>query len=71
MRVFNVNILSSKALTNYDIWQYALELGISSLKTVCMLDDLPSKTCKSNEECGIVNLNKTGEKGSHWITLVK
>ena len=67
MRVFNVNIPSSKALTNYDIWQYAQELGISSLKTVCMLDDLPSKACKSNEECGIVNLNKTGEKGSHWV----
>ena len=68
MRIFNVIIPSNKALTNYDIWQYAQELGISSLKTVCMLDDLPTKACKSNEECcGIVNLNKTGEKGSHWV----
>ena len=32
-----------------------------------MLDDLPPKACKSNEGCGIVNLNKTGEKGSHWV----
>ena len=68
MRIFNVVIPSNKALTNYDILQYAQELGISSLKTVCMLDDLPLKTCKSNKECcGIVNLNKTGEKGSHWV----
>ena len=67
MKVFNVNIPSNKALTNYDIWQYARELDISSLNTVCMLDDLPPKACKSNEECGIVNLNKTGEKGSHWV----
>ena len=68
MRIFNVTIPSNKALTNYDIWQYAQELGISSLKTVCMLDDLPLKACKGNEECcGIVNLNKNGEKGSHWV----
>ena len=46
MRVFNVNIPSSKAFTNYDISQYARELGISSLKTVCMLDDLPPKRAK-------------------------
>ena len=25
------------------------------------------KACKNNDEYGIVNLNKTGEKGSHWI----
>ena len=67
MRIFNVTIPSNKALTNYDIWQCAQELGTSSLKTVCMLDDLPSKSCKSNDECSIVNLNKTGEKGSHWV----
>ena len=46
MRIFNVTIPSNKALTNYDIWQYAQELGISSLKTVCMLDDLPLKHVK-------------------------
>ena len=40
MRVFNVNIHSNKAPTNYDICQYAWELGISSLKAVYMLDDL-------------------------------
>ena len=34
MKVFNVNIPSNKALTNYDIWQYARELDISSLNTV-------------------------------------
>ena len=68
MRVFNVNIPNNKALTNYDIWRYAEELGISSLKTVCMLDDLPLKTCK-NGECGIVNLNKIGQKGSHWVAF--
>ena len=71
MRAFNVTIPNHHPLTNYDIWRYARELGISSLRTVCMLDDLPSKAYKNNNECGIVNLNKTGEKGSHWVAYWK
>ena len=69
MRVFNVTIPTVVPLTNYDIWRYVRELGIPSFRTVCMLDNLPSKENKS--ECGIVNLNKTGEKGSHWVAYWK
>ena len=66
MRIFNINISTSKPLTNYDIWRYACELGILNLRTVCMLDNLPTKPNKT-DECGVVNFNKTGEKGSHWV----
>ena len=68
MRVFTITIPTSKPLTNYDIWRYVRELDIPHFRTVCMLDNLPS-SIKPNEnnECGIVNFNKTGEKGSHWV----
>ncbi len=60
MKVFNIVIPKNDPLTNYEIWKYARKLGIPHFRTVCMLNTLPTAV-KSNE-CGIVNLNKSGEK---------
>ena len=32
-----------------------------------MLDDLPPQACKNSNECAIINVNKTGAKGLHWV----
>ena len=69
MKVFNIVIPKNNPLTNYEIWKYAQKLGIPYFRTVCMLNTLPA-ALESNE-CGIVNLNKSGEKGSHWVAYWK
>ena len=69
MRVFNVIIPDEEPLTNYDIWRYVRKIRIPYFKRVCMLNELP-KAAKFRE-CSIVNLNKTGEKGSHWVAYWK
>ncbi len=69
MKIFNVVIPTHTPLTNYDIWMYVRKIGIPYFRRVCMLNELPDKV--NNNECGIVNLNKTGEKGSHWVTYWK
>ena len=68
MNVFGVGI-PDKVLTNFDLIQYAKELGIPNFRGVFMRDTLPNKPHK--EECGIVNLNKSREKGSHWVCYYK
>ena len=69
MRVFNVVIPNQTPLTNFKIWEYAWKIKLSYLLAVCMLDELPKKVKKL--ECGIVNLNEQGEKGSHWVAYWK
>ena len=69
MKVFNILIPNDIPLTNYKIWEYAHKLEIPYFRIVAMLDNLPTKV--NNSECGIVNLNKTGERGSHWVAYWK
>ena len=69
MKVFNTLIPNDIPLTNYKIWEYARKLEIPYFRIVTMLDNLPTKV--NNSECGIVNLNKTGERGSHWVAYWK
>ena len=65
MKIFNIDIPQNNPLTNYEIWKYARELGIPHFRTVRMLNALPPKV--EPVECGIVNLNSTGDRGSHWV----
>ena len=69
MKIFNIDIPKQDPLTNYEIWKYTRKLGIPHFRTVCMLNTLP--TAVETNECGIVNLNKSGEKGSHWVAYWK
>ena len=69
MKIFNIDIPQNNPLTNYEIWKYVRELNIPHFRTVCMLNALSPKV--ELVECGIVNLNSTGEKGSHWVAYWK
>lgn len=57
------------ALTNFDIIRYAADLKIPYFRGVFMRDTLPKKARKV--ECGIVNLNTSDQKGSHWVCYYK
>jgi hypothetical protein len=58
-----------KVLTNFDLSEYATQLNIPYFRGVFMRDTLPKSPHKV--ECGIVNLNTSAQKGSHWVSYYK
>ena len=68
MDVFGT-FIPDKVLTNFDLIEYAKKLKIPRFRGVFMRDTLPGKPHR--EECGIVNLNTSQEKGSHWVCYYK
>ena len=52
-----------------DVNTYAKDLKIPNFVGCHMIDLLPSKSRK--KECGIVNLESSAEKGSHWVCWYK
>ena len=69
MKVFQLDIPSDWALTDFDLISYIGKLGIAYFWGVFMQDELSSK--KHLVECGIMNFNKRNEIGSHWVCLVQ
>ena len=68
MDVFGI-IIPNKVLTNFDLIDYSNQLEIPEFRGVFMRDTLPKSPKKL--ECGIVNLNTSAEKGSHWVCYYK
>ena len=68
MDVFGIYI-PDKILTNYDLYEYASQLKIPHFRGLFIRDTLPKRPYKV--ECGIVNLNTSAEKGSHWVCYYK
>ena len=68
MEVFGLDI-PDRSLTNYDLIKYVYMLKIPHFRGVFMRDSLPKRPFK--KESGIVNLNTSREKGSHWICYYK
>ena len=68
MDVFGITI-PKKTLTNFDLIEYSKKLKIPKFRGVYMRDNLPKKPHK--EECAIVNLNTSNERGSHWVSYYK
>ena len=68
MDVFGTYI-PDKVLTNYDLCEYVTRLQIPQFRGVFMRDTLPKVPHKI--ECGIVNLNTSVQKGSHWVCYYK
>ena len=68
MDVFGLNI-PNKILTNFDLLRYVDKLDIPTFRGVYMRDTLPEEPKK--EECGIVNLNTSDQRGSHWVCYYK
>ena len=68
MDVFGINI-PDKTLTNFDLIHYAEKLDIPKFRGVFMRDSLPAKP--KREESAIVNLNRSDQRGSHWVCYYK
>ena len=64
MNIFNVSI-PDIPLTNIELSTYARELESPHIRGVFMRATLPQYPF--NIECGIVNLNTSGQSGSHWV----
>ena len=69
MKVYGHNIANNRALTNIDLADYVQKLKIKNFRGVFMRDSLPPKP--HHIECGIVNLNRSNELGSHWVCYFK
>ena len=68
IRVKNI-VLPYKPLSNFDLEDAAQKLSIKCFKGVYLLDTLPDKP--KRKECGIVNLDKSGGPGTHWVAWFK
>ena len=62
-------ILPNKPLSNFDLKDAVKRLKIPSFRGVFLLDTLPRKP--NNKECGIVNFDKSGGPGTHWVAWYK
>ena len=62
-------ILPNKPLSNFELEDAVKKLKIPYFRRVFLLDTLPKKPNK--KECGIVNVNKSGGPGTHWVALYK
>ena len=62
-------ILPNKPLNNFDLEDAVKRLKIPSFRGVFLLDTLPRKP--NNKECGIVNFDKSGGPGTHWVAWYK
>ena len=58
-------ILPNKPLINFELEEASRRLKIPSFRGVFLLDTLPRKPNK--KECGIVNFDKSGGPGMHWV----
>ena len=62
-------ILPNKPLNNFELTDAVKKLKIPSFRGVFLLDTLPKKLNK--KECGIVNFDKSGGLGTHWVAWYK
>ena len=69
MKVYELDIPSDKALTNFDILNYVSLLKIPHFRGVFMRDELPKEV--ESTECGVMNFNTHDQSGSHWVCYMK
>ena len=62
-------ILPNKPLSNFELEDAVKNLKIPCFRGVFLLDTLPTKPSK--KECGIVNFDKSGGSGTHWVAWYK
>ena len=62
-------MLPNKPLSNFELEDAAKRLKIPMFRGVFLLDTLPKKPNK--KECGIVNFDKSGGPGTHWVAWYK
>ena len=69
MDVYGIEIEVNRGLTNFQLLDYAEKLQIPNFRGVFMRDTLPNNP--KQVECGIVNLDRSNENGSHWVCYMK
>ena len=62
-------VLPNKPLTNFELLDAAKKLNIPNFRGVFLRDELPKKP-RANE-CGILNLDDSSGRGSHWTCWIK
>ena len=62
-------MLPNKPLNNFELEDAPKKLKIPNFRGVFLLDMLPKKPNK--KECGIVNFDKSGGPGTHWVAWYK
>ena len=62
-------ILPNKPLSNFELEDAAKKLKIPCFRGVLLLDTLPKKL--NNRVCGMVNFDKSGGSGTHWVAWYK
>ena len=62
-------IKNLKPLTNVDLEELVEKLGIKNFRGIFMRDGLSEKI--NSQEVGIVNLDSSGNKGTHWVCYSK
>ena len=62
-------MLPNKPLSYFELEDAAKRLKIPYFRGVFLLDRLPKKPNK--KECGIVNFDKSGGPGMHWVAWYK
>ena len=61
--------LPYKPLSNFDLEDAVKKIKIPCFRGVFLLDTLPTKPSK--KECGIVNFDRSGGSGTHWVAWYK
>ena len=69
MKVYELDIPSDTALTNFDLIRYINILKVPYFRGVFMKDELPKRI--KPLECGIMNFNTHDQFGFHWVCYVK
>ena len=71
--VKNINVegvvLPNKPLTNFELIEAAKKLNIQNFRGFFMRDALPKKPRRN--ECGILNLDDSNGKGTHYCSFFK
>ena len=65
--IFSENL---KPLTNYDLEELVKLLKIRNFRGIFMRDTLPLQGIKERE-VGIINLDSSSGKGTHWVCYSK
>ena len=62
-------VLPNKPLSNFELSNAAKELSIPNFRGVFLRDTLPNKPRRN--ECGILNLDDSSGRGTHWVAWNK
>ena len=60
--------IPGRALSNLDLLYFAKHLPLPNFKGVFMRNELPPRALRNTIESGIMNFNKSNERGSHWVS---